>query len=146
MGRDVRAVVAAWVRGGLERAQGVGARLTPLAMNPWYGQAPNQQLWEPQSDIAAIRWPHYDDLRNVYGVDASGAARTTVDNVGVQYGLKSLKDGKITPEEFLHLNWHIGGWKHPNDMVQETFPFFGTGYAEIQKPPTGPGYFPPWSS
>lgn len=119
--------------------------LTPLAMNPWYGQAPNQQLWEPQSDIAAIRWTHYDDLRNVYGVDDSGAARVTWDNVGVQYGLRSLHEGKITPAEFLHLNWNIGGWKHPSQMVQETFPFFGTSQAEINKALTIPGYFDPWS-
>ena len=68
--------------------------LTPLAMNPWYGQAPNQQFWEPQSDIASIRWTHYDDLRNVYGIDDTGAARVTWDNVGVQYGLRSLQRGQ----------------------------------------------------
>jgi hypothetical protein len=119
--------------------------LTPLAMNPWYGQAPNQALWEPQSEIASIRWTHYDDLRNVYGVDATGAARVTWDNVGVQYGLNSLKAGKITPAEFIHLNWNVGGWKHPSQMVQETFPFFGTGAAEIQKAQTVAGYFDPWS-
>ncbi|MFY9510514.1 MAG: DUF6351 family protein, partial [Rubrivivax sp.] len=119
--------------------------LTPLSMNPLYGQAANQQMWEPQSEIAAIRWTHYDDLRNVYGVDETGAARPTWDNVGVQYGLRSLRDGKITPEEFLHLNWHVGGWKHPSAMVQEGFPFFGTSSAEVQKAMTVPGYFAPWS-
>ncbi|MDM0110273.1 DUF6351 family protein [Variovorax sp. J22R24] len=119
--------------------------LTPLAMNPWYGQAPNQQLYVPQSDIAAIRWTHYDDLRNVYGVDATGAARPTWDNVGVQYGLKSLRAGHITMDEFVHLNWHVGGWKHPSDMVQEGFPFFGTTQAEINKALSQPGYFDPWS-
>lgn len=119
--------------------------LTPLTMNPWYGQAPNQANYEPQSDIAAIRWTHYDDLRTVYGVDASGAARITWDNVGVQYGLRSLKEGKITPAEFLHLNWHIGGWKHPSQMQQETFPFMGTTQAEINKALSIPGYFDPWS-
>ena len=120
--------------------------LTPLAMNPLYGQVPNQQNYEPQADILAIRWTHYDDLRNVYGVDATGAARVTWDNVGVQYGLRSLQQGKITPAEFLHLNWNVGGWKHPSDMVQETFPFFGTSNAEIQKALSIPGYFDPWSS
>lgn len=119
--------------------------LSPLAMNPHYGQAPNQQLYEPQSDIAAIRWTHWDDLRNVYGVDSTGAARPTWDNVGVQYGLKALKEGQITPAEFLHLNFHIGGWKHPSEMQQETFPFFGTTPAEIEKALTIPGYFDPWS-
>jgi hypothetical protein len=120
--------------------------LTPLAMNPLYGQAPNAQFYEPFSDILAIRWTHYDDLRNVYGIDATGAARVTWDNVGVQYGLRSLKEGKITPAEFLNVNWNIGGWKHPSDMVQETFPFFGTGTSEINKALTIPGYFDPWSS
>ncbi len=119
--------------------------LTPLAMNPRYGQAPNQQLYVPQSDIAAIRWTHYDDLRNVYGVDATGAARVTWDNVGVQYGLRALRDGHISASEFIHLNWHVGGWKHPSDMVQEGFPFFGIGAAEVQKALTIPGYFDPWS-
>ncbi|MBI3154736.1 MAG: hypothetical protein HYZ20_04955 [Burkholderiales bacterium] len=119
--------------------------LSPLAMNPNFGQVPNAQYYEPASDIAAIRWTHYDDLRNVYGVDASGAARPTWDNVGVQYGLKSLRAGLITPAEFLHLNWHVGGWKHPSAMVQETFPFFGTSQSEIDKALTIPGYFDPWS-
>jgi len=119
--------------------------LTPLAMNPLFGQAPNQQFWEPFSDILAIRWTHYDDLRNVYGVDSTGAARVTWDNVGVQYGLASLKAGQITPAEFLHVNWNIGGWKHPSQMVQETFPFFGTSQSEINKALTIPGYFDPWS-
>jgi hypothetical protein len=110
--------------------------LSPLAMNPWYGQAPNQAQWEPQSDIAAIRWTHYDDLRNVYGVDDTGAARPTWDNVGVQYGLNALRAGQVTPAEFLHLNWHVGGWKHPSQMVQEGFPFLG---------PFSPATFDPWS-
>jgi len=110
--------------------------LSPLAMNPHYGRAPNQELYEPQSDIAAIRWTHYDDLRNIYGVDSSGAARPTWDNVGVQYGLRSMKEGKITPEEFLDLNFKVGGWKHPSQMVQEGFPFLGS---------LSPATFDPWS-
>ena len=119
--------------------------LTPLAMNPLFGRAANQQFWDPFAEILAIRWTHYDDLRNVYGVDASGAARSSWDNVGVQYGLASLKAMKISPAEFIRVNWSIGGWKHPSQMVQETFPFFGTGAAEVNKAFTIPGYFDPWS-
>ncbi|MDY6945151.1 MAG: DUF6351 family protein [Pseudomonadota bacterium] len=119
--------------------------LSPLAMNPWYGQAPNQQNYEPQSAIAAIRWTHWDDLRNIYGVDSTGAARPTWDNVGVQYGLRSLQHSQITLEEFLNLNWHVGGWKQPSEMVQEGFAFFGTTPEEINKALTVPGYFDPWS-
>jgi hypothetical protein len=119
--------------------------LSPLTMNKWYGQAANQQLYEPQSAIAAIRWTHWDDVRNYYGVDANGAARATWDNVGVQYGLASLKAGLITGAEFVDLNLKVGGWKHPDQFVQEGFPFFGTGSIEVQKALTLPGYFDPWS-
>jgi hypothetical protein len=120
--------------------------LTPLALNPLYGRATNQENYEPITDVLAIRWTHWDDLRNIYGVDETGWARVAWDNVGVQYGLKSLKAGNITPAEFLHLNWHIGGWQHPRDMAQEGFPFFGTSDAEIAKALADPSYFDPWSS
>jgi len=116
--------------------------LSALAMNPHYGEADYQDKYVPQSDIAAIRWTHYDDLRNIYGVDASGAARPTWDNVGVQYGLNSLKAGKISGAEFLDLNFKIGGWKHPSQMVQEGFPYIGT-LAEVMADPTR---FDLWSS
>jgi hypothetical protein len=36
-------------------------------------------------------------------------ARQTGDNVGIQYGLKALLSGAITPEEFVTLNEKIGG-------------------------------------
>ena len=39
----------------------------------------------------------------------SNVGRSTSDNVGVQYGLKALKAGAITPEEFVTLNEQIGG-------------------------------------
>ena len=110
--------------------------LTPLTMNPRYGQAANQQNYEPQSAIAAVRWTHWDDLRNVYGVDSTGAGRSTWDNVGVMYGLAALNAGRITSSEFLNLNWQVGGWKQPSEMVQEGFPFLGTVSA---------ANFDPWS-
>jgi hypothetical protein len=120
--------------------------LTPLAMNPLYGQATNQQHYEPQSAIAAIRWTHWDDLRNIYGTASNGGAHPSWDNVGVQYGLRSLKEGRITAAEFIDLNWKIGGWKQPDEMTQETFPFMGTTSAEIGKALSIPGYFDPYSS
>lgn len=115
--------------------------LSPLAMNPYYGQAENQQLMEPAGIMDKVHWTHYEDLRNIYGVDDTGYARSTWDNVGVQYGLKSLKEGKITSAEFLDVNFKIGGWKHPRDMVQEGFPFLGT-QADVMADQTK---FDPWS-
>jgi Tannase-like family of unknown function (DUF6351) len=98
--------------------------LTPLALNPHFGDAgAGKEFYDP-AVIAAIKWTHWDDLRNVYGVDADGYARVPWDNVGVQYGLDALKDGNVTPAEFLKLNATVGSWKNTRDMVQEGCPFF----------------------
>jgi hypothetical protein len=43
---------------------------------------------------------------------ATGFARQSLDNVGVQYGLKALNSGAITKQEFLGLNRNIGGFDH----------------------------------
>src|SRR5678816_2367188 len=65
----------------------------------------------------------WDDLVNIYGTDATGYARSPWDNVGVQYGLQALHDGKITPAQFLDLNANVGSWKESSQMVQEGCPF-----------------------
>ena len=102
------------------------ARLTPLALNPHFGTAgAGSEFYDP-AVLAAVKWTHWDDLRNVYGVDADGYAKVPCDNVGVQYGLQALKDGNITPAEFLKLNATVGSWKNTKDMVQEGCPFFPT--------------------
>ena len=62
---------------------------------------------------AASRWSHWHDLMRVYGVGPDGYAYRTFDNVGVQYGLGALKDGRLSRAEFLHLNAYVGGWKKP---------------------------------
>jgi hypothetical protein len=106
--------------------------LTPLAMNPLFGTAgPGTERMDP-AVMAAVHWTHWEDVKNVYGVGGDGYARQTWDNVGVQYGLKALTDGNITPAEFLHLNATIGSWKDPGEMIQESLPF-------------QPGTADPWS-
>ena len=110
--------------------------LSPLALNPHFGQARNAENWEPLSDILSIEWTHMDDLRLIYGIGEDGFARRAVDNVGVQYGLMGLRRGDLTVAEFLKLNFEIGGWKPSAELVQEGFPFLGD--------PT-PDNFDPWS-
>ncbi|MGB7388533.1 MAG: DUF6351 family protein [Pseudomonas neustonica] len=111
--------------------------LLPLTLNPHYGQVDNQEKMYPPGIMDSVRWTHFDDLRNVYGVDENGQARNIIDNVGVQYGLGALRRGDITTEEFLRLNRLVGGWKQPSEMVQEGAPFL---------PPNTPQNFDPWSS
>jgi hypothetical protein len=94
--------------------------LSPLALNPHFGTVPGIT---PEQQ-AAVEWTHWNDAVNVYGRDPkTGFARSTWDNVGVQYGLKALLDHHITPAEFLDLNASIGGWKEPQDTVQEGCPY-----------------------
>jgi hypothetical protein len=121
--------------------------LTPLALNPlWFPDYSGLDRMDPD-ETAAVHWTHWEDLKNVYGVGPDGYARMTWDNVGVQYGLQALRDGHITPQEFLDLNARIGSWKDPADMVQEALPFappFPSPPSPPMPPPT-PG-FDPWSA
>ena len=97
--------------------------LSPLALNWRYGAVSNQQLFEPQSAIAATEWTHFADIVNIVGRGADGFARWYWDNVGVQYGLQAVASGAITPSEFLKVNAAVGGWKPQAAMVQEGQPF-----------------------
>jgi hypothetical protein len=116
--------------------------LTPLALNPLWFQAFGGLDRMDQAEMAQVHWTHWEDLKNIYGVGPDGYARMTWDNVGVQYGLQALREGRITPVEFLDLNARIGSWKDPADMVQEAFPFPSP---PPPMPPQTPG-FDPWSA
>ena len=68
-----------------------------------------------------VDWTHWQDVVDVYGVDdESGYANVPWDNVGVQYGLRSVAQGLITPEEFLDVNARVGTWAEPEDNVPES--------------------------
>jgi hypothetical protein len=101
--------------------------LTPLALNPLFGTAGAGTERMDPAVMAKVHWTHWEDVKNIYGVGPDGYARQTWDNVGVQYGLKALTDGNITPAEFLDVNAKVGSWKNPGDMVQEGQPFLPVG-------------------
>lgn len=46
---------------------------------------------------------------NILGKRADGSANRSYDNVGIQYGLKALRAGSISAEDFVHLNQNVGG-------------------------------------
>jgi hypothetical protein len=65
---------------------------------------------DPAVKARGVRCTFQDNLINVFGKDpATGFARNPFDNVGVQYGLVPLNEGKITFDQFLALNEKIGG-------------------------------------
>jgi len=100
--------------------------LTQLAINPNF-QKPDllEQLlrYFPAELVLRTPFTHWNDLRNIYGVDENGIAPNTWDNVGVQYGLKALQHGLISKEDFFWMNEVIGGWAQPQEMKTVSFPY-----------------------
>ncbi|MHB8340146.1 MAG: DUF6351 family protein [Mycobacteriales bacterium] len=71
---------------------------------------PQPDVYNPTTNPGGIRCTFQDNEVNIYGTDPStGFAPELYDNVGVQYGLKAVMSGKITPQEFVDLNTQIGG-------------------------------------
>lgn len=89
--------------------------------NPECPGLPPALLYNAQTNPGGVRCGVPDFLINVLGPRPSdvwsaneqalgrGFAGLPVDNVGVQYGLATLRKGLITPEMFLDLNEKIGG-------------------------------------
>src|SRR5204863_3404814 len=64
----------------------------------------NETSWK------GVRCTYQDNMVNIFGIDPkTGFARNPFDNVGVQYGLQALNDGKITFEQFVEVNSQVGG-------------------------------------
>ena len=99
----------------------------PMYFNPLYGATSDPSFKViPSAVIRLTPLSYFDDLKTIFGmIPGTPLARSTYDNVGVQYGLQALKDGKITKKEFLNLNAHVGGWKPRQDDVPPGFPFQG---------------------
>ena len=108
---------------------------TQRVFNPRY--PPEQPEWafmDPPGIMRTVRWSHWEDLRSVYGRDATGFARRTWDNVGVQYGLRALREGRLRPDQFLDLNAAVGGWRRPAEMRPEGCPYRPPGCADDPDP------------
>lgn len=67
-------------------------------------------LYDAVTNPHGLRCSVYDHAIAKWGQDPkTGFARRPVDNVGVQYGLKTLNAGVISKNQFLDLNEKIGG-------------------------------------
>ena len=74
-------------------------------------------VWDPATNPKGARCALADWRVNQYGRDpVPGYARTTEDNVGVQYGLAGLNAGRISVDEFLDLNAKVGGYDKNGKM------------------------------
>jgi hypothetical protein len=74
-------------------------------------QLPNSMVYHPTANPGGVRCSGADHAVGIFGkVPGTNRARTTGDNVGVQYGLKAFLSGAITGEEFVTLNEVVGGF------------------------------------
>ncbi len=73
-------------------------------------QLPLSMVYDPVTNPGGLRCSGQDHAIAIWGAaEGAARARSTRDNVGVQYGLGALLSGAITPEEFVVLNEEIGG-------------------------------------
>lgn len=75
-------------------------------------ELPNSAVYDPANPTSTASLPRcnaWSWAESIWGKVASGQAKDTRDNVGVQYGLKALRDGAISAEEFVTLNEIVGG-------------------------------------
>ncbi len=101
----------------------------PKMFLPFFSQYQDWLAVDPDT-LRHTAWTHWDDLAEIYGVDESGFARRTYDNVGVQYGLTALRNGDLSPARFLHLNARVGAWKPSARMRLEQAPYYPYGVLE----------------
>src|SRR5882762_7521380 len=79
---------------------------------------PPALIYDPVTNPGGVRCTWHDNLVNVLGRDrATGFARRSLDNVGVQYGLKAFNAGQIDAEQFLDLNARVGGYDIDGNIV-----------------------------
>ncbi len=97
--------------------QSLGERPKRVGPDDCPAQIPESARYHPVSNPEGARCSIYDGMRNIFGernyaeiATQREFAKAPHDNVGVQYGLAALNEGKIDKELFLDLNEKIGGW------------------------------------
>jgi hypothetical protein len=66
--------------------------------------------YDPVMNPTGVRCTFQDFLASVIGRGPDGVVPPLHDNVGVQYGLLALNEGRITAEQFVDLNERAGGF------------------------------------
>ena len=108
------ATCVAWVEGtGTDRTlndPGLGCTMGNFDGGHVVNQEP-EWVYDPQANPDGARCTLQDYQVAMFGRRASdGFANRPFDNVGVQYGLRALESGIITPGQFADLNERIGGY------------------------------------
>ncbi|MGI5230159.1 DUF6351 family protein [Actinoallomurus sp. CA-142502] len=79
---------------------------------------PVSARWNAVTNPSGVRCNADEQFADQLGRDPrTGFVRSTLDNVGIQYGLAALKAGTITPAQFTALNTSIGGLDYTGKPV-----------------------------
>ncbi|GAC1444110.1 MAG: DUF6351 family protein [Mycobacteriales bacterium] len=71
---------------------------------------PAAKVYDPATNPKGVRCTLQDYMVNVFGKrPQDGFANRPFDNVGIQYGLKGLRNGLLSPAQFVDVNTHVGG-------------------------------------
>jgi len=94
--------------GNIANMSGSAGRLDPVVSFP--SGVPVEQRYDAATNPTGARATVFDHTINVYGkTEQEGFALRPIDNVGIQYGLNALNEGRLSIEKFLDLNERIGG-------------------------------------
>ena len=94
--------------GNIPNMSNSAGRLDPVVSFP--AGVPQALRYHPINNPTGARATVWDHTVNVYGKTAQeGFALRPIDNVGIQYGLNALNEGKLGIEKFLDLNERVGG-------------------------------------
>lgn len=100
-------------------ALGAGADVVNASEGCNESIVPPAVIFDAQTNPDGVRCTSFESMVNIYGTDPdTGYARSPLDNVGIQYGLRALKQGRITKREFLDLNDEIGGYDVNGEIRQ----------------------------
>ncbi len=81
---------------------------------------PPTDTYRPLINPTGVRCSIQDYQNAIWGHGGpNDAAPLPYDNTGVQYGLNALRDGAITPEQFVDLNSKIGGLDNEGEFIAQ---------------------------
>ena len=70
---------------------------------------PADKVYDPQKNPKGVKCTLQDYAVNMFGKRPDGFANRGLGNLGIQYGLAGLRNGLISPAQFVDLNAHLGG-------------------------------------
>ena len=83
-------------------------------------QLPTGMVYDPVTNPTGLRCNGWDNAMSTWGKNADGVTtNTTRDNTGLQYGLRALRAGSISAEEFVVLNEAVGSVDRNGNIVAE---------------------------